>query len=235
MHPALYRGMIWFTLLALTRFGRSATAWTDAELVQRVLAGEPRAKRELARRVEPILRAHVLMRTRGRPIGARDPDDLVQDAWGRLFERDASRLRQFDPERISLKGYANLIAGNTVATAARHAAAEKRRPAGGLAPLEAAQGVDDGQDARHAAVARDALQTLWQHLEAQLPPMGRLVMHALFVDHLAPAEAATQLGIKRATVDSWRFKIKQAAREWRAAHKILEQEAVSVSERGPRE
>lgn len=227
--------MLWFTLLALMRFGRPPPAWTDAELVERVVAGEPRARRELARRIEPILRAHVLMRTRGRPIGARDPDDLVQDAWGRLFERDAQRLRQFDPARMSLKGYANLIAGNAVATAAAREAADKRRPAGGVAPIEAAGDVDDGRDAQDDAATRDTLRALWQHLDATLAPMGRLVLTALFVDHMSPAEAADALGIKRATVDSWRFKIKKAAVAWRAAHKISESESVSVGERGSRE
>lgn len=226
--------MLWTCLLAMLRLGRLPTKWGDAELIERALTGERAAMRELARRIGPILRARILYATRGRPTGGADVDDLMQDAWGRLFERDAHRLRQYDPARMSLKGYANLIAANAVGAAWERASAAKRQPEGGLAPIEAAQAIQDGRDLQANAIERETVSDLWAHLNTTLPPMGRLVLKALFVDHLSPAASADQLGIKRATVDSWRFKIKKAALAWRAARKNLEANPVGVREGSPR-
>lgn len=133
----------------------------------------------------------------------------------RLFANNARRLRRFDATRMSLKGYANLVAANTITTTFTHEYAQKRHPGGDLRPLCAAGDHHRGVSQESLTMERQHLDHLWRYLNEVLPNVGRQVLTALFVDALTPAETALQLGMKRGTVDSWRHRIKKHALRWR--------------------
>lgn len=208
---------MWLVLIAWLRRRRAAEQLDPAALIDAAVAGDRVAAIELARRVGPAIRARVLRITRGRPTAAIDPEDMVQAVWERLFAHDARRLCAFDPDRgVSLEGFVSMIAGQAVAEIIEAQTAQKRRAPGGTTDIDDARGVAaGGPDADDRVAQRGTLDALWQHLEATLPPQGALVLRLLFVDRVEPAEIARLTGMKRATVDSWKFKIKKAAVAWR--------------------
>lgn len=208
---------MWLLLLAWLRRRAAARDLDPATLIARAAAGDRVATVELAERIGPAIRARVLRITRGRPTAAIDPEDMVQAVWERLFARDARRLRAFDPTRgVTLPGFVSMIAGQAVAEIIEAQQAQKRRAPGGTRDLDDARAVAaGGPDPETHASERGELAALWQHLEAGLSPQGVLVLQMLYVDRLEPVEIARRTGMKRATVDSWKFKIKKAAQAWR--------------------
>jgi RNA polymerase sigma-70 factor (ECF subfamily) len=207
-------------LLAWLRGATRARQLEPLALIHAALEGDRWAAIELSRRVGPAIRARVLRITRGRPTGAVDLEDMVQEVWGRLLANDGRRLRAFDPGRgVSLPGFISLIAGQAVAEIIEAQHAQKRRAPGGTTTIEDARGVAASSPSADRLVGdRTELAALWAHLEAHLPPRGVLVMHLLFVDRLSPADIVARTHMKRATVDSWKFKIKKAALAWRKMH-----------------
>lgn len=204
-------------LLAWLRGAARARQLGPAALIAAAIDGDRWAATELARQIGPAIRARVLRITRGRSAGAVDVEDMVQEVWGRLFARDAQRLRAFDPARgVSLPGFVSLIAGQAVLEIIDAQSAQKRRAPGGTTDIDDARSLAaTGPAIDQHVLNRAQLDALWAHLEASLPPQGVLVLHMLFVDHLAPAEIVSRTGMKRPTVDGWKFKIKKAALAWR--------------------
>ncbi len=184
----------------------------DATLLRRAFGGDSAARRRLAERLGPFIKARVLRATRGEAIGGLEVCDLVHEVWGRLFADDARLLRDWDPERASLPGYVNLLTGQIVSKTRRAQFAQRRHPEGGSGPLDEAAAVADAAPApdEHAA-ERARLRALWTHLEDTLPPIGRVVLHMLYADHRAPADIARALGVSDSAVYGWRHKIKRAA------------------------
>ena len=185
----------------------------DGETLGRALEGDARARRALAERLGPFIKARVLRATRGARTAGHEVEDLVHEVWTRLLADDARLLREWDPERASLPGYVNLLTGQVVSKTRRAASAQRRAPAGGTESFE-----DDAPLATQApppdevAAERARLRALWAHLEETLPAMGRLVLKLLYVDHRAPNDIARDLNLSVATVHGWRHKIKRAAR-----------------------
>lgn len=184
----------------------------DETLIARAVNGDARAKRALAERLGPYIKARVLRATRGRPVGGHEVEDLLGEVWARLLADDGKLLRAWDASRATLPGYVNLITGQTVSKLRRDTSTQKRRPVGGTTSLSDAEAVASAAPApdEHAA-DRARLEALWQHLEATLPPTGRLVLNMLYVDHRAPGDIARITGLSASTVHGWRFKIKNAA------------------------
>ena len=208
---------MWSILLAWLARRRVVQSLAPAALIEAALSGDRVAATELSRRVGPPIRARVLRITRGRPTGAVDVDDMLQEVWGRLLAHDGRRLRTFDATKgVSLEGFVSMIAGQAVAEVIAAQTAQKRSAPGGTTDIADARDLSTNAPAADARVAQHTqLSALWQHLSETLPPRGALVMTMLFVDGLDPAEVVRRTDMKRATVDSWKFKIKKAALAWR--------------------
>lgn len=108
----------------------------------------------------------------------RDPD-LAQEVFLALFEDDCRKLRQFDPARGSPASWIGLIARQT---------ATKRRIRPSL-PLPPEPEAPPPPDTRPLGEALHAL-----------PPKEALCLLLLFDQGLSGAEAASVLGVNRATV-----------------------------------
>lgn len=196
-----------------------ARALDDVALISAALGRDRAASLALTERVGPFIRARVLRATRGRPLAGLQPEDVMQEVWCRLLADDGRRLRAYDPARgKTLGGFVNMIAAQVMSNLIEESAARKRRPEGGFTDLEHAPEASSAAPRPDQAVqARGALASMWKHLEATLPPSGRLVLQMLYADQLTPDEIARRLGCSPNTVYSWRFKIKKAALAYRAS------------------
>jgi DNA-directed RNA polymerase specialized sigma24 family protein len=64
------------------------------------------------------------------------------------------------------------------------------------------------------AESRCELERLFRHLDARLPPKGRVIMRLLYEDELSVHEAAQKLGIQPQVVYNWQFRIRAEARDF---------------------
>ena len=95
----------------------TTTVKEDARLLARALGGDAVAVRELLDRLLPVVQTRVglaLMRRQGQARGRNvraEVEDLSQEVFLALFERDGRVLRGWQPERgLSLKGFVGLVA-----------------------------------------------------------------------------------------------------------------------------
>lgn len=195
-----------------------ARSLDDVALIEAALGRDRAAALALTERIGPFIRARVLRATRGRPLAGHAPEDVMQEVWCRLLADDGRRLRRYDPARgKTLGGFVNMIAAQVMSNLIEEAGAHKRRPEGGFTDLDhAPESTSAAPRPDQLTGDRAALRSMWQHLEATLPPAGRLVLQMLYVDQLAADEIARRLGCSPNTVYSWRFKIKKAALAYRA-------------------
>ena len=208
---------MWLAFLAAALpFRRRAdpTRLDDQALVRAALGGDPAAGRALVDRAAPAIRARVLRHVRGRRLGGLDVDDLTHEVWCRLLAGDAKRLRAYDPAKgKTFGGYLSLIAGQLVSNVVEEHRAVKRSAPGGETALDDARAVSEPAPSPEAtAGSRQALRALFAHLEAELPPRGRVVLHLLYADGLSIDEAAGRMGAKRQVVYNWQHRIRTLAR-----------------------
>lgn len=190
---------------------------SDEVLVRRALDGHKGAMRMLVRRLVPVIRSRVsvYLNRRGGRLGHQDVDDLTQEIWLTLMERDGHLLRTYDAERgKSLEGYVGLTCRRELWRRNRALNAERRGGGQDDAPLEAAaRTAGDSPDPEALAMGRDLLDSLQGHLEANLAERGRLVLAAIYEDHRSPAETAELMGVRQQVVYNWMHKIRTLTRE----------------------
>src|ERR1043165_6392663 len=106
-----------------------------ASLLRRALEGDPTALTELVARLTPVIQARVtrtLLVRRSLLAGGRivrqEVEDLSQDVWVLLFDRDARVLRSWDPERgLSLPNFVGLVAERDVSSYIRNGRRNPRK------------------------------------------------------------------------------------------------------------
>lgn len=175
----------------------------DAPLVARAVAGDTAARRALAGRLSPVIRARIARRL-GRAGTPDVVDDLAQQLWSRLFEA-GSFLSRWAPGGLSVENFI----GRAAEWEALHYLRDRGLPE---EPIERASEVPSELDLEHHVSERDRARKLYAAVSAQLPAKGRLVMAALYVDELSPDEAADALGVSRQVIYNWQYKIRSLAR-----------------------
>lgn len=178
--------------------------FADRRLVERVLAGEPLAGRQLHER----LTRSICWRAEQHP----HPDDLAQDVWRVLFDRDARRLRAYDPGRASLETYVAQVARSVVANDL--ARARRRGAEAFIDPHDASEVV--AVDPTNRLMARDAIARLWDRLTTALRPIELQAITLTFVDGLTAVEAGARLKISPQLVHNYRLKARRLVEAWRA-------------------
>ncbi len=226
---------MWLAFLAAALpFRRRAdpTRLDDQALIRAALGGDSAAGRTLVDRAAPAIRARVLRHVRGRRLAGLDVDDLTHEVWCRLLAGDAKRLRAYDPTRgKTFGGYLSLIAGQLISNVVEQHRAVKRSAPGGETNLEDARAVSEKAPSPEAiAGRRQELRALFTHLEGELPPRGRVVLHLLYSDGLSVDEAAGRMGAKRQVVYNWQHRIRKLARA-HAQEKEAGEDAVGPGER----
>lgn len=199
---------------------------TDAELIQRCLAGDRRAGRTLVHRLLPVIRARVRRCLGSATMG--EIDDLVQEIWTGLLADDGRQLRGWDAAKgASLENYVGLIAKRKTLNALEHSRAQRRGGGQAAAELEAADHLTLPERPSGAIYRRDQLVRLADHLRTTLPERGWLIFRLHFTDGHEVPEVAQALNVTAQVVYNWVFRIRQEARAWLTA-----QEASATSARG---
>ncbi len=205
-------------LLALLAAAVGYGQKSDEVLVGRALDGHKGAMRMLVRRLLPVIRSRVsaYLGRRGGRLGHQDVDDLTQEIWLKLMERDGHLLRSYDAARgKSLEGYVGLTCRRELWRRNRALNAERRGSGQDDAPLEAAATTaGDSPDPEALAMGRDLLDSLQDHLKANLAERGRLVLAAVYEDQRSPAETAELMGVRQQVVYNWMHKIRTLTRDY---------------------
>ena len=142
-----------------------------------------------------------ILRTYSSTAPAQRAEDIVQDVFVRLIDRDFRLLRTYDPSRASLKTWLTIVARSTAIDALRH-----KRLA--TIPLDQAPSVElSSSDPDESSIATEALPP------GLLTPRQRLVLQLLFDREMSPEEVAELLGISTQTVRSAKHKAIQRLRE----------------------
>lgn len=178
-------------------------------LLREAVDGAAAARELLVGRVDPLIRAHIrVCMTNGHPIDVHEVDDIAQQIWIRLFDRDSHRLRRFDPSRGSLEAYIGLIARQGIAEI-------KRRVRPTLAEVPVHQIEDPGPSPERLAESREQARSLRAYLASKLPVRGQLVLKLLFDDGRSEDEVAEIMGISKQVVANWKHKIRVHAGTFR--------------------
>lgn len=122
---------------------------------------------------------------------AEDADDLVQEAYARLFALDAWR------ELANPRAYTLSIVQNLAVQRLRHAKVVDIRQ---VANLEVLEPLDEDPGVQRAVIARDQLRRLLQAVERLPAPCREAVVMRRFHE-LPPAEIARRLGLSLSTLE----------------------------------
>jgi RNA polymerase sigma factor (sigma-70 family) len=178
------------------------SALDDSEdLIRSATAGDPAAMRVLIARLSPVIAARVrrVYARRFRQIfGAEERDDLIQEVWLTLFDRNAKALRSYDRSHgLTLEAFVGLLAERQVMKLSIKQHAQRRGGGRVLIALDRVEPTAPLSACPERSVAAVELeQQLCAHLLQTLPERGRLIWR-YFVQAGSSAEAvADLLGVK---------------------------------------
>jgi RNA polymerase sigma-70 factor (ECF subfamily) len=180
----------------------------DIELVRRALLRPPSRSEELIRRIKPAIHteiAHLLMRmapAHGRNA-RQELEDLVQEAYVALLDRDAKRLAGWDPSRgCTLDSYVRMVARTKALDLLR----SRRRTPWQDEGVDAAdleeQTAPEG-DHEAVVLARETLERVQARLHELLRPRDYAMFVSLVVEEAAVGDVAAAMGMTPAAVYQW--------------------------------
>jgi len=192
----------------------------SARLVAMALAGDPSAQERLVAVLTPVIQARVsraLLARRwalaGRDIHS-EVEDLAQDVFLHLFEKNGRVLGSWQPERgLSLENFVGLIAKcktlSFLRSGRRNAWKEE------LATGEEIERIADEPDSEEVVASREELQQLLDRMFERLSPLGWHLFVLLFVQELSVEEVMAETDLSAAAVYAWRSRLRRLARELR--------------------
>lgn len=192
---------------------------SDVDLVRRALTGEETALKALVDRLMPVVQARIarslLRRRHGLdPAAARAQlEDLTQEVFLALFEKDSRTLRRWDPERgASLKNFVGLVAERRVISYFRRSsnAQDEEELPESLDPEDPSPRVDP----ERVTASRHLLRGLNDHFRAELSPLGWTLFEMLMIWQGSVREVSDELGMNPEAVRKWRTRLRAAARRW---------------------
>jgi RNA polymerase sigma-70 factor (ECF subfamily) len=193
---------------------RTKSRWTRARVAD-ALAGDTAATSELVTDIGHLIRSRVQRRLRRsgvlRSIGESrfDVQDLCQDVFARLFERDGRILRSWDPDRgLSLANYVGLVAERLVGglLRTRRVHLESATEAQKLASLREA--TVDAPRVACTTEHRQLLDRLKRTLAARLSEKGMAVYQLLFIEELSVEDVEARLALNASAIYTWRHRIR---------------------------
>lgn len=173
------------------------------DLLLQCLDGHSWAWDAFVARYAPVILATVqhVLRTYSSSASRQTADDIVQDIFLKLIDRDFRLLRTYDPDRASLKTWLAIVARSTAIDSLRR----KHLP---TIALDMAPPIATAQIGHQKSP--NPTQDLPAHL---LTPRQQLVLHLLFDREMSPDDAAELLGIATQTVRSAKHKAIQRLRD----------------------
>lgn len=171
-------------------------------------ASDPGRTRHAVELVTAIIRARVRRFVFRSPIAGYEVEDLVQEIWVALLDRDARKLRSWDPGRcVPLERFVAVIADRELASLRSHSRA--RRRSAPLVDLEATpvHAAVDAWTPEAAAVTAAVLAGWRARIGQQLSPRGGAIFE-LMVLELDPDQIAAVLEVNRQVVYNWQYQIR---------------------------
>lgn len=191
----------------------------ERSIVDEALRGDADATRRLVKLVLPVIQARigrVLARRRARSNRdvRQEIEDLAQEVFVSLFERQGRTLRAWDPSRgLSLSSFCGLIAEREAASILRSG---RRSPWTEDATSDEALEKDAGiasDDVEGALVSRDHLLRLVDRLREELSPLGLEMFQRLLVDEEPVDHVCAVTSMKADAVYAWRSRLSKLARK----------------------
>jgi DNA-directed RNA polymerase specialized sigma24 family protein len=213
----------------------------ERALLDKALAGDAAATRELVALLIPVVQARVartlLRRRAGSGRDARqEVEDLAQDVFIALFADGGKVLRAWDVSRgLSLASFCGLIAEREAASILRSG---RRSPW-----TEAATELDDLEkslaevpDVEVRVSSREQLVRLLDRLRESLSPRGLELFHRLVIEEESVEAVCASTGMTSDAVYAWKSRIGKVVRklavEMAASEPRVPKKAESVSDRG---
>ncbi len=143
-----------------------------------------------------------------------DLEELAQDVFVTLFDRDALTLRNWDPQRgLSLENYVGLVAERRVLSILRH----RRRKKIPMAEesIDEHQGTlrDATRGTQPQAEDRQLLRRMLQRLEETLSPSSWRVFKLRFIDEMEIDEIHQETGMSHDAVYASISRLRRQARD----------------------
>jgi RNA polymerase sigma factor (sigma-70 family) len=191
------------------------SAERDAELVEKVLIGDQRAKKELVERLSPLIVGCVKRLNVKNRSFLYEERDFAQEIWARLFVDDGKLLKQYDSRRgVSLKGYFIMVIQREIGNQLQKERALKRGRNVTI-DLEEDDDTPVEQDTPEQYMeARELAQQLDQRLRCVLSERGMNVLHTVFREGADPSEIAKNLKVSVQVVYNWLHKIRILCRDF---------------------
>ena len=188
-------------------------------LLRRALAGDQDALSELVALLTPVIQARVartLLVRRSMLAGGRsireEVEDLTQDTFVALFDRDARVLRRWQKERgLSLENFAGLVAERLTISFLRSGRRNPRQEEAWTEDDLDAPAPDSGPE--EVTASREHLSLLLDRMREEVSPLGRRLFDLLYVQELSPAEVMTETGLSADAVYAWRSRLRRSARK----------------------
>jgi RNA polymerase sigma-70 factor (ECF subfamily) len=184
--------------------------------VQRALAGEARALRELAELLSPVIQARVARVLASAPRRSarsirEEVLDFTQEVFVALFAERGRVLRGWDPERgSSLKNFVGIVAERQATVMLRSGLRDPfRDEPREIAAFDEREGSASGE---HRIASRDLLDKVLARFERSLSPLGRDVFRRLYVDEQGLDEIQRDCGLSPEALYQWRSRLRKLAR-----------------------
>lgn len=191
----------------------------DLEVLERALEGGHAVLPELIDRWTPVIQARVVKVLRRRASALPDQifqevEELVQQVFLSLFEKDAASLRAWSPERgLSLDNWVGLNAEQQVLAVLR---TQKRNPwTEETSPTEELDGASQSPSPEQETLSKDTLQRLLDRLQERVSPLGWRVFCLLYLEGQDVEGTARGSGLTPTAVYAWRSRLRKVARELR--------------------
>jgi RNA polymerase sigma-70 factor (ECF subfamily) len=188
-----------------------------ARHLERALAGDATARRQLMVELTPVIQARVArVLVRARPasgVSARQElQDVMQEVYVALFEDDARALRAWDAGRgLSLVNFVGLIAERQTVSVLRSG---KRSPfretPSELEELDRA--LEPAASPEPGLVSRDLLTRIVDRLRETLSPKGLDLFYRLFVHGETVDEVSVATGLTPDALYAWRSRLAKQVR-----------------------
>lgn len=187
------------------------------EEIERALNGGREGLAALVREVLPAIKVEATVAlARRAQAQRRDPrqevEDFAHDVLVHLLADRGRLLRMWDPERgRSLANFVRLITRQRVSRALHghrgNPWGDEPTEATALEPLT-------GSDAGDRVIeSREELRQLLEQLRAHLDDRGLLLFQRIYVEQVAIAEVAAELGMSREAVDAWNSRMRSRVRK----------------------
>ena len=185
--------------------------------LKEVISGSRIALSSFVEYISPVIQARIArsllkykQQSSGRDI-RQEVEDLTQEMFVILFDRQAKILRSWQPEKgLSLKNFVGLVTERQIASIMRTG---KRNPWKEDPTLsedmerETSVKPEGSADAEGQVVSRNMLDLLFEKLKEELSPLGLQLFYLIFVHEKTVKEVCDEMQMSSDAVYAWKSRL----------------------------